>query len=160
MVSLNESFYRGLSSHGATVRPRFGYGRGMVSGVTGSGAVDVPGTAGGGDGGTWCWVVKVASHDVTVSPPHGFFPDEPEAVALDLDLSEGIRLRPASCSTSASPCSPDGWSSVPGEEKQCHLISFVKIGPWDLCWFKRLRIDLLCFFAIGCNFVDISFMQH
>ena len=35
-----------------------------------------------------------------------------------------------------------------------------KIGPWDLCWFKRLRIDLLCFFAIGCNFVDISFMQH
>ena len=35
-----------------------------------------------------------------------------------------------------------------------------KIGPWDLCWFKQLRIDLLCFFAIGCNFVDISFMQH
>ena len=33
-----------------------------------------------------------------------------------------------------------------------------KIGPWDLCWFKRLRIDLMCFFAIGCNFVDISFM--
>ena len=35
-----------------------------------------------------------------------------------------------------------------------------KIGPWDLCWFKRLRIDLLCFFAIGCNFIDLSFMLH
>ena len=35
-----------------------------------------------------------------------------------------------------------------------------KKGLWDLCWFKPLRIDLLCFFAIGCNFVDISFMQH
>ena len=30
-----------------------------------------------------------------------------------------------------------------------------KIGPWDLCWFKRLKIDLLCFFAIGCNFVNL-----
>ena len=31
----------------------------------------------------------------------------------------------------------------------------IKIGPWDLCWFKRLKIDLLCFFAIGCNFVNL-----
>ena len=30
-----------------------------------------------------------------------------------------------------------------------------KKGPWDLCWFKRLKVDLLCFFAIGCNFVNL-----
>ena len=34
---------------------------------------------------------------------------------------------------------------------------FKKIGPWDLCWFKRWRIYLLCFFVIGSKFVDISF---
>ena len=40
------------------------------------------------------------------------------------------------------------------EGKQWEVL---KIGPWDLCWFKRWRIYLLCFFAIGSKFVDISF---
>ena len=41
----------------------------------------------------------------------------------------------------------------------CKMVWFIilKIGPWDLCWFKRWRIYLLCFFAIGSKFVDISF---
>ena len=44
-----------------------------------------------------------------------------------------------------------------GDANPIFFQHFQKIGPWDLCWFKRWRIYLLCFFAIGSKFVDISF---
>ena len=106
--------------------------------------------------GTWEFRLKIGYN--TFSKRHRFYPLWKRFKGLFTAKVKQYRLRQMQTYAHslkkwiAHPLSSLIASAFPSTLGRCE-----KIGPWDLCWFKRWRIYLLCFYAIGCKFVDISF---